>query len=31
MFWKFSKQTCITQSIMESEFIAFDKFGEEVE
>ena len=29
--WKFSKQTFIARSIMESEFIALDKSGEEVE
>ncbi|XP_070020344.1 secreted RxLR effector protein 161-like [Nicotiana sylvestris] len=29
--WKSSKQTCITRSIMESEFIALDKAGEEAE
>ena len=27
--WKFSKQTCIARSTMESEFIALDKAGEE--
>ena len=27
--WKSSKQTCITRSTMESEFIALDKAGEE--
>uniref|UniRef100_A0A2N9EK44 Integrase catalytic domain-containing protein n=1 Tax=Fagus sylvatica TaxID=28930 RepID=A0A2N9EK44_FAGSY len=29
--WKSSKQTCIARSIMESEFIALDKTGEEAE
>ena len=29
--WKSSKQTCITRSTMESEFIALDKAGEEEE
>ncbi|KAK4359166.1 hypothetical protein RND71_021395 [Anisodus tanguticus] len=29
--WKSYKQTCITRSTMESEFIALDKAGEEVE
>ncbi|KAF3652248.1 putative glucan endo-1,3-beta-glucosidase A-like [Capsicum annuum] len=29
--WKSSKQTCITRSIMESEFISLDKAGEEAE
>ena len=29
--WKSSKQTCIAKSIMESEFIALDKAGEEAE
>ncbi|PHU11800.1 hypothetical protein BC332_18730 [Capsicum chinense] len=29
--WKSSKQTCIARSIMESEFIALDKVGEEEE
>ena len=29
--WKSSKQTCITRSKMESEFIALDKAGEEAE
>ncbi|PHU28774.1 hypothetical protein BC332_00867 [Capsicum chinense] len=29
--WKSSKQTCIARSIMESEFIALDKAGEEAE
>ena len=29
--WKSSKQTCIARSIMESEFIALNKTGEEVE
>ena len=29
--WKSSKQTCIVRSTMESEFIALDKAGEEVE
>ncbi|MCF8704107.1 hypothetical protein L3055_11275, partial [Corynebacterium sp. MC-02] len=29
--WKSSKQTCIARSTMESEFIALDKAGEEVE
>ncbi|KAL0556293.1 hypothetical protein IC582_004805 [Cucumis melo] len=29
--WKSSKQTCIAQSTMESEFIALDKAGEEAE
>ena len=29
--WKSSKQTCIARSIMESEFIALDKAGEEKE
>ena len=29
--WKSSKQTCITRSTMESEFIALDKAGEEAE
>ncbi|KAL5577705.1 hypothetical protein UlMin_019404 [Ulmus minor] len=29
--WKSSKQTCISQSTMESEFIALDKCGEEAE
>ena len=29
--WKSSKQTCIARSTMESEFIALDKTGEEVE
>ena len=29
--WKSSKQTCIARSTMESEFIAFDKAGEEAE
>ncbi|KAF3621972.1 hypothetical protein FXO37_32515 [Capsicum annuum] len=29
--WKSSKQTCIARSTMESEFIALDKVGEEVE
>ncbi|KAL0328125.1 UNVERIFIED_CONTAM: Retrovirus-related Pol polyprotein from transposon TNT 1-94 [Sesamum calycinum] len=29
--WKSSKQTCIARSIMESEFIALDKVGEEAE
>ncbi|KAF3683239.1 PP2A regulatory subunit TAP46 [Capsicum annuum] len=29
--WKSSKQTCISRSTMESEFIALDKAGEEVE
>ncbi|XP_070045697.1 secreted RxLR effector protein 161-like [Nicotiana tomentosiformis] len=29
--WKSSKQTCIVRSIMESEFIALDKAGEEAE
>ena len=29
--WKSSKQTCITRSTMELEFIALDKAGEEVE
>ena len=29
--WKSSKQTCIARSTMESEFIALDKEGEEVE
>ena len=29
--WKSSKQTCITRSTMESEFIALDKAREEVE
>ncbi|XP_070014962.1 secreted RxLR effector protein 161-like [Nicotiana sylvestris] len=31
VFWKSSKQTCITCSTMKSEFIALDKVGEEVE
>ena len=29
--WKSSKQTCIARSTMESEFVALDKAGEEVE
>ena len=29
--WKLSKQTCIPRSIMQSEFIALDKFGKEEE
>ena len=29
--WKSSKQTCIARSTMDSEFIALDKAGEEVE
>lgn len=29
--WKFSKQTCIARSTMESEFIALDKATEEAE
>ena len=29
--WKFSKQTVIARSTMESKFIALDKYGEEVE
>ena len=29
--WKSSKQTCIARSTKESEFIALDKAGEEVE
>ena len=29
--WKSFKQTCIARSTMESEFIALDKAGEEVE
>jgi hypothetical protein len=29
--WKSSKQICIARSTMESEFIALDKVGEEVE
>ena len=29
--WKSSKQTCISRSTMESEFIALDKVGEEAE
>ena len=29
--WKSSKKTCIARSAMESEFIALDKAGEEVE
>ena len=29
--WKSSKQTCVARSTMESEFIALDKAGEEVE
>ena len=29
--WKSSKQTCISRSTMESEFIALDKCGEEAE
>ena len=29
--WKFSKQTCIARSTMESEFIALDKAGKEAE
>ena len=29
--WKSSKQTCIARSTRESEFIALDKVGEEVE
>lgn len=29
--WKSSKQTCIARSTMESEFIALDKSGKEVE
>jgi hypothetical protein len=29
--WKSFKQTCITRSTMESEFIALDKAGEEAE
>jgi hypothetical protein len=31
MSWKSSKQTCIARSMMESEFIAFDKAREETE
>ena len=31
VFLKSSKQTCIARSIMESEFIALDKAGEEAE
>ena len=31
VFWKSSKQTCITRSTMESEFIALDKAREEAE
>ena len=29
--WKYTKQTCIARSTMESEFIALDKAGEEAE
>ena len=29
VFWKFSKQTCITRFTLESEFIALNKTGEE--
>ena len=29
--WKFSKQTCISRSKMEYEFITLDKTNEEVE
>ena len=29
--WKSSKQTCISRSTMEYEFIALDKVGEEAE
>ena len=31
MSWKYSKQTCIARSTMESEFIALDKADEEAE
>ena len=31
VFWKSPKQTCIARFIMESEFIALDKAGEEAE
>ena len=31
MSWKSSKKRCITRSTMESNFIALDKAGEEVE